>query len=69
MSYHLRNVPVFSTIDMSPVVFSLLQENSPGFFVENLISKDHGQRAEGCDEVLGMGARGKRQRLLSCSAP
>jgi hypothetical protein len=62
VSYHIRNVPVFSTIEVSPgcgftVPRKRLVFSSPA----SLVSKDDGQLAV-VDEIAegsGMGVRGK----------
>ena len=58
LSYHNRNVPVLSTIEMSPGCgFILPRKRWVSFFVESLVSKDDAKLEEGCDLGLGMGAR------------
>jgi hypothetical protein len=41
LSYHIRNVLVFSTIEMSPGCwFMLLQKSCAHFFIQSLVSRD-----------------------------
>src|SRR5208282_5502009 len=69
LSYHIRNVPVLSTIEMSPGCgFILPRKRRVSFFVEGLFSGDVSGRGEGCGGVGGRGAGGRGQRPLPRSA-
>src|SRR5260370_2320862 len=69
LSYHNRNVPVLSTIEMSPSCgFTLPRKSWLRFFDESLVSRDDWQREKGCGVVSGKGARGKGQRPCPRSA-
>src|ERR1022692_1687829 len=66
MSYHNRNVPVFSTIEMSPGFgFMLLRKRVRVPLVKSLFFKDDSKQEEGSGVGSGKGARGKGQRPFS----
>src|ERR1039457_921478 len=63
MSYHNRNVPVFSTIEMSPGFgFMLLRKRVRVPLVKSLFFKDDSKQEEGSGVGSGKGARGKGQQ-------
>src|SRR6266404_6636199 len=63
LSYHIRNVPVLSTIEMSPSFgFTLPRNRERVPWRKSLFSRDDSELEEGCDVGSGMGARGKGQR-------
>ena len=63
VSYHIRNVPVLSTIEMSPSFgFTLPRNRERVPLRKSLFSRDDSELEEGCDVGSGMGARGKGQR-------
>src|SRR6266851_7697371 len=69
LSYHIRNVPVFSTIEMSPGFgFMLPRKSGRVRLRKSLFSRDDSKLEEGCAVVSGMGARGKGQRPFPRSA-
>ena len=68
VSYHIRNVPALSTIEMTLDLFMQQDANDERFSVESPVSKDDWEPGKGCDEVSGMGARGKGQGPFPRSA-
>src|SRR5437016_11770184 len=69
VSYHIRNVPVLSTIEMSPGCgFTLPRKSGRVPLRKSLFSRDDSELEEGCDVGSGMGARGKGQRLFPRTA-
>jgi hypothetical protein len=64
VSYHIRNVPAFSTIEVSPGCgFTMPRKRLVFSSPASLVSKDDGQLAV-VDEIAegsGMGVRGKGQ--------
>ena len=69
LSYHIRNVPGLSTIEMSPGCgFTMPKKKLVSSSVDSgFFSKDDRQRARKIFD-LGMGARGKGQRLFPRSS-
>src|SRR6266478_2315876 len=71
LSYHIRNVPAFSTIEVSPGCgFTMPRKRLVFSSPASLVSKDDGQLAV-VDEIAegsGMGVRGKGQRPFLCSS-
>jgi hypothetical protein len=58
MSYHYRNVPVFSTIEMSPGFdFMLARKRGRAPLLKRLVSRDGWELEEGCALESGKGAR------------
>src|SRR5439155_16161170 len=69
MSYHIRNVPVFSTIEMSPGCGFTMPRKKPVFsFAASLVAKDDGwpEPVWVWVWVWGMGVRGKGQGPFLC---
>src|SRR6266446_3594444 len=63
LSYHIRNVPVLSTIEMSPSFgFTLPRNRERVPWRKSLFSRDDSELEEGCDVGSGRGAGGKGQR-------
>jgi len=69
LSYHNRNVPGFSTIEMSPGYGFTMPKKISEFSCFGSDSFSMDDQPQGCTIlVLGMGARGKGQRLFPRSA-
>src|ERR1700687_6187667 len=69
MSYHIRNVPVLSTIEMSPGCgFTLPRKSGRVPLRKSLFSRDDSELEEGFGLMSGVGARGKGQRPFPPSA-
>ena len=69
VSYHIRNVPVLSTIEMSPGFgFTPPRRSGRVPLLKSLFSRDDSELEEGWDVGSGMGARGKGQRPFPRSA-
>src|SRR5713226_731121 len=71
LSYHIRNVRAFSTIEVSPGCgFTMPRKRLVFSSPASLVSKDDGQLAvvDEFAEGSGMGVRGKGQRPFLCSS-